>query len=429
MMPTLRSGLVAAVAVLAAGPLRAETIPDGFALEVVAEGLAQPVALAYAPDGRLFVTEKNGHVRIVSPEGEVQTESFAEIEVYTVNENGLLGIALDPDFAENHYVYVFASISDVQQQIIRYTEVDGRGTDATFIREFLPGSESVHSGGCLKFGPDGKLYFSIGDTGERGLSQDLKTLAGKISRIEPDGATPRDNPFTTPTGSPRAVYALGFRNPFRFCFAPDGRMFVFDVGSDDAPRREEINIIRRGDNAGWPLAEGPALLPLVPNLVQPLVSYADKGSAITGGAYYTGTQFPAAYHGNLFHVEYVLHRIYRTVLDGDRLVSHELFWEGSGGPVDLVQAPDGSLVFSELFTGRVMRLRYTAAVEAPPAGDPAVQQPSESDPNEADPQMQPQPPRCGFGLPVPALAVCVGLGLFRFAAPGSARRKGSEARS
>ena len=417
---------------LATPAVRADVLPDGFVCETVAEGLAQPVGLAYAPDGRLFVTEKNGHVRVVSPDGEVQTESFAELEVYTVNENGLLGIALDPDFAENHYVYVFASISDVQQQIVRYTDVDGVGTDPKIIREFLPGSEAVHSGGCLKFGPDGKLYFSIGDTGDRGLAQDLKTLAGKISRIEPNGDVPSDNPFMTPTGSVRAVYALGFRNPFRFCFAPDGRMFVFDVGSDDAPRREEINIIRRGDNAGWPLAEGRSLLPLIPNMVQPLVSYHEKGQAITGGLYYSGNRFPAEYQGNLFHAEYVLHRIYRTVLDGDNLVSHEVFWQGEGGgPVDMIQAPDGSIVFSEIFTGRVRRIRSTAPT---PEDEPETDEPSDTPDDvtatETDADLSDAPPmpnRCGLGLPIATMLVTIALTLARFVAPSRVARRRREA--
>lgn len=389
--------------------------PDGFEVVPYATGLVEPVALAFAPDGRLFVTEKAGKIRIVQ-DGVLQPEPFASVDVYTVNENGLLGIAIDPDFAQNHYVFVFASISQRQQHVIRFTEVDGVGADPFVVRDALPGSESVHSGGGLQFGPDGKLYFSIGDTGERALAQDLKSLAGKIMRINPDGSTPSDNPFTTPTGSPRAVYAIGFRNPFRFAFAPDGRMFVMDVGSDEGPRREEVNIIRAGDNAGWPLVEGKQSVRLFPDFVDPIIAYHEEGQAITGGVVYTGSQFPKKYRGNLFHLEFVLNRVFRVEVDGDALIRHELFYETTeAGPVDIVQAPDGSLVYSEIFTGRLMRIRYTKPLESDPIQprDPNV-------PAEPNNPMMVQPPRCGFGLAPVALMTWFSLAFTRRSRHGRA---------
>lgn len=392
--------------------------PDGFEVVPYASGLTEPVALAFAPDGRLFVTEKGGRVRIVQ-DGVLLPGPFATVEVYTVNENGLLGIAIDPDFEDNHYVYVFASISNQQQQIIRFTDADGVGVDPFFVRESLPGTESVHAGGGLKFGPDGKLYFSIGDTGDKDLAQDLKSLAGKVMRINADGSTPSDNPFTTPTGSPRAIYAMGFRNPFRFCFAPDGRMFVMDVGSDDAPRREELNIIRAGDNAGWPLVEGRQAVRLFPSFVDPAIAYHEEGQAITGAVYYTGKQFPKEYRGNLFHLEYVLNRVFRVEFDGDSVVRHDVFYETSdAGPVDIVQAPDGSLVYSEIFTGRLMQIRYTKALPDDPNEpvDANTTDPNEVGADAADPGGATLgPPVCGFGAaPAAAMAfVCLGFARWR----------------
>lgn len=402
--------------------------PDGFEVVPYADGLLEPVSLAFMPDGRLLVTEKSGTVRVVV-DGQLQPEPLATVDVYTVNENGLVGVAVDPDFEHNHYVYVFASISNQQQNIIRFTERGGIGTERYVIRENLPGTESVHAGGGLHFGPDGMLYFSIGDTGNKNLAQDLRSLAGKICRIRPDGTTPPDNPFKTPTGSPRAIYALGFRNPFRFTFAPDGRLFVMDVGSDDGQRREEINIIRAGDNAGWPLVEGQQLAPLFPTFVDPIVAYHDQGQAITGAAFYTGAQFPPEYRGNLFHLDFVLNRVFRLVLDGDKPVRDELFYEGSEtGPVDLVQAPDGALMFSEIFTGRIMQIRYTRSIEPAPADAPAGTNDGEtgsdvaggnsdvSDPN-APPLVDALPglPLCGASLTGGMLTALLALILVRIA--------------
>ncbi|RMF82197.1 MAG: hypothetical protein D6744_06245 [Planctomycetota bacterium] len=347
--------------------------PDGFEVSVYAEGLVDPIALAVAPDGRVFFTEKTGRLRVIQ-DGVVQEPPFATIDVHSDNENGLLGLALDPHFADNGYVYVFASVSADEQQILRFTDAGGVGEERVVIRDHLPAGELVHSGGGLAFGPDGMLYFSVGDTGDAPLAQRMNSLAGKICRIHPDGRTPDDNPFTTPTGAPRAIYALGFRNPFRFTFAPDGRLFVMDVGSNGANRREEINIVRRGGNYGWPLVEGFQASPGDPTYSDPIIAYHEAGQAVTGAVVYTGEQFPRRYVGNLFHLEFVLNRIYRVVLDGDRVVRHEVFLEGQGGLTDIVQDVDGSLLYCEHYGGRIMRIRCTAEKpdDASPTDSPFV---------------------------------------------------------
>ncbi len=355
---------LAATAALADG----ESAEADFEVRPYASGLDEPVAMAFAPDGRLFVAEKGGGVRIIR-DGTVLEPPFATVDVHDFLESGLLGLTLDPDFENNHYVYVFATVSLEEQNIIRYTDEGGAGTNATVIRRHLPSRGSFHNGGCLKVGPDGKLYFSIGDNAVGDLAQDMNSLAGKICRINLDGSTPSDNPFTTPLGSPRASYALGFRNPFRFCFAPDGRLFAIDVGSDGAKRREEVNLVRQGDNCGWPVVEGTADANTFPQYVNPIYDYQDKGSAPAGIVYYSGRQYPESYVGSLFHLEHTLNRVYRIVLDGDRAVSHTRFVQAEGGPVDLVQGPDGCLYYCELITGNIKQIRYTGGTD--PGTNPA----------------------------------------------------------
>lgn len=351
----------------AAAPAADVKVP-GFEVVTIATGLLEPTSLAFAPDGRLFVGERGGAVRIIE-NGRPVDPPFAKIDAYAENECGLLGIALDPDFQDNHYVYVFATISYREQNLFRFQEENGAAVEQLVLRDHLPTSGVFHCGGCIRFGPDGMLYFSIGDIQNPDLSQDMNSLAGKIMRVRPQDASPAPgNPFTTTTGSPRSVYALGFRNPFRFCFAPDGRMFVMDVGSNNEERREEMNIVYAGDNCGWPEVEGIPDTIQLPQYTYPIVAYHDEGTSPVGVVYYTGAQFPAEYVGNVFHLDYVRNKLFRTVLSGDRAVSHDLFMQGEGGTLDLVQGPDGSLVYCEFDTGTVKAVRYAAASGNEPAG-------------------------------------------------------------
>ncbi|QOJ15507.1 MAG: PQQ-dependent sugar dehydrogenase [Planctomycetia bacterium] len=336
----------------------------GFVIETVAEGFIEPTAIEFAPDGRLFVAERDGAVRIVR-DGRPLDPPFAKIEVFTPNENGLLGMALDPAFHETGLVFVFATVSPSETQILRLREgrgADGRPTgvadDVHAIRDGLPTRGAFHSGGGLRFGPDGMLYFSIGDNLIAENAQDLSTLAGKISRIAPDGSTPADNPLRTPTGSPRAIYASGLRNVFRFCFAPDGRLFAMDVGSDGAGRREEINLIKPGANYGWPHVEGRQGLLRDARFTDPIHDYHEGGAAPVGAVVYSGGTFPIEYDGNLLYLEYVLNRLYRLELSGDSVKRHSLFAELAGGPVDLTVGPhDGALYYCELASGAIRRIR------------------------------------------------------------------------
>ncbi len=260
-------------------------------------------------------------------------------------------------------------------------------------------------------GPDGKLYFSIGDNGQPELSQQMQTFAGKVCRINLDGSTPTDNPFITPTGTPRAIFVLGFRNPFRFCFAPDGRLFVMDVGSDGDERREEINLVTRGSNGGWPLVEGLGTAEVDEPLLQPLFSYRDGGAAITGCVFNSEVRFPDVTDDGLFHLDYVSNKLFFLSLTNPEAPQHREFMQADGGVIDLAAGPNGGLLYTELFTGSVKWLRSTAVV---PTDD--TDAPSTPDDTPGMPDPVATNPICGAGvmlLMLPMLSAIATLRLYR----------------
>lgn len=237
-----------------------------------------PVALAFAPDGRLFYNELNtGNIRIVTPEGKLLAEPFAQLDIATLgyppSEWGLIGLTLDPDFGSNHYVYVYFMESvravepgdDIVTRLVarpvvkRFTEVDNRAVDPTVILADLPETDPRrqpwHVAGNIHFGPDGYLYVSIGEMRQDELAQDRGTVHGKILRVnKEDGAAPADNPFVGMADADQRIFAYGFRNPFDFAFQPEtGRMYVTENGDLAC---DELNLVTAGGNYGWPGDDG-----------------------------------------------------------------------------------------------------------------------------------------------------------------------------
>ncbi len=345
---------------------------EDFEARVFAEGLDQPIALAIGPDGRTFVAQRGGLIRVIA-NGAVDEEPWAQLDVFEFAECGLSGIVLDPDFSDNGYLYAMACVSDHEQQIIRLTDTDGRGLQPVVLKGNLPTQGGIHNGGCVRIGGDGKLYFSIGDLDIPQNAQQVQTLSGKISRINLDGSIPADNPFVTPTGTKRAVFALGFRNPFRFCFSQDGRLITGDVGSMNEPRREEINIVEAAGNYGWPDAEGFQDANAAPGYTDPILAYSEEGAAISGIVSYHGGQFPEEFTGDLFHLDFVSQALFRVRLDGGHVVGHTKILGVSGGPVDLAVSNQGTLFYTELFTGRVMEVLHKQGEQLPaPSSDGSV---------------------------------------------------------
>jgi glucose/arabinose dehydrogenase len=231
-------------------------------VQLIAAGLEVPWAVALAADGRLFVTERPGRVRIVrlGAGGGLDARPWATLPARANPdaERGLLGIALDPDFARNGFVYLYYSYGGAGgatlNRLVRMHDTNGAGTDETILIDNIPGS-SNHDGGRIAFGPDGKLYVATGDGEQQARAQDRNSLGGKILRLERDGSVPSDNPFP---GSP--VFSLGHRNVQGLAFQPDtGVLYETEHGPSGffpACCQDEVNRIEAGANYGWPIVTG-----------------------------------------------------------------------------------------------------------------------------------------------------------------------------
>ncbi len=230
-------------------PLPDPTInSENDSVKILAENLKKPRAIAVADD-RIFVTEQDGQIRII--ENNILLDSpLATFRTADVFDGGLIGIAVHPDFNNNHFVYVFLTYQEngnLWNKIIQITESENKLQDAKTILDKIPGS-SFTNGGFLKFGPDGKLFVGTGTTSDAShLPQDLDSLSGKILRLNDDGTIPDDNPFID---SP--VYALGFRNPQGMTWDDNGNLYVAEFGPE---KNDEINLILSGKNYGWPQVE------------------------------------------------------------------------------------------------------------------------------------------------------------------------------
>ena len=215
--------------------------------------------MQFAPDGRLFICQQTGQLRVFK-NGVLLTAPFVSLSVDSGGERGLLGVAFDPDFATNQFVYVYYTVpgSPAHNRVSRFTangDVAAAGSELVILELNNLSGATNHNGGALHFGPDGRLYIAVGENANGNHAQSMANLLGKMLRINRDGTIPADNPFFgTATGQNRAIWALGLRNPFTFAFQPGtGRMFINDVGQN---AWEEINDGIAGSNYGWPTTEG-----------------------------------------------------------------------------------------------------------------------------------------------------------------------------
>lgn len=368
------------------GYVSAAELPEGFNESLVASGLPSPTAMAFAPDGRLFVCQQNGQLRIVKDDA-LLSQPFVTLTTDPVGERGLLGVAFDPGFATNQFVYVYYTVpsSPPHNRVSRFTAA---GDLAVAASEFvvleldeLSVTSANHNGGALRFGSDGKLYIATGDNARSFKSQALDNLLGKILRINPDGTIPTDNPFYgTAEGVNRAIWAIGLRNPFSFAVQPgNGRIFINDVGEITW---EEINEGTPGANYGWPDFEG---IDGAATCTNPLLAYGHgvgpgEGCAITGGAFYNppAAHFPAAYLGKYFFADYCAGWI-RVMDPGDPDLVQD-FASGIAAPVGLEVSPEGALYYLSRGSGSLFKIQAQSGpgIVVPPGhqivppGAPAV---------------------------------------------------------
>jgi glucose/arabinose dehydrogenase len=351
--------------------LLAATLPANFTESLLANGLSNPTAMAFAPDGRLFVCQQGGQLRVIK-NGALLATPFVTVTTDSGGERGLLGVAFDPNFATNQFVYVYytATTPATHNRVSRFTangDVALAGSEvAVFDLNNLSGATN-HNGGAIHFGPDGMLYIAVGENANAANSQTVGNLLGKILRINSDGTIPSDNPTTfpgiagSPSGNNRAIWSVGLRNPYTFTFqSGSGRMFINDVGQSTW---EEINDGIAGSNYGWSICEG-ACAPPNANLRDPLFQYghgssATTGCAITGGAFYNPTtvNFPSDYVGKYFYAEFCSGWIRRF---DPALGTATAFATGISNPVDLIVTADGSLYYLARGAGAVFRVRFNA---------------------------------------------------------------------
>jgi glucose/arabinose dehydrogenase len=356
--------LVAAVFALSLGvpPAAAATLPNGFTETLVTGGLSDPTAMTFTPDGRLFVCQQGGQLRVIQ-NGTLLPTPFVSLTVNSSGERGLLGVAIDPNFAVNQYVYVYytATTPAIHNRISRFTADGNVALDGSemVLLELNNLSATNHNGGGIHFALDGTLIAGVGENANTANSQSLNNLLGKMLRINADGTIPADNPFfNQATGNNRAIWALGLRNPYTFAIQPGtGRMFINDVGGTQF---EEINDGIAGSNYGWPNSEGPTVNPAHSG---PLYHYGHGsgpflGCAITGGTFYNpaASQFPSDYVGDYFFAD----------LCGGWINKYDLatgvttFASGIANPVDLKVGPDGSLYYLARGNGSVYRVSFNS---------------------------------------------------------------------
>jgi len=320
---------------------------DGVRVEEWVRDLEIPWSLIFLPDGRALVSERPGSIRLIR-EGRI-AGTYANISVAHRGEGGLLGLAVDPAFPRRPFIYAmhtYEKNGDLFNRVIRLRDNGTTGTFDGIIIDNIPGG-TLHDGGRIAFGPDGMLYITAGETFKAELAQDLSSLGGKILRTTPDGKIPADNPFK---GSP--IYSFGNRNPQGLAWQPGtGRLFESEHGPSGEFghfANDEINIIVKGGNYGWPKVIG---APGLPSYIDPVIVWK-KTTPPSGMTFYKGTMLQHL-AGDLFVATLKSRALIRIRIDkGTEKVLRIERWfaedydSGKYGRLrDVVEGPDGALYF------------------------------------------------------------------------------------
>ncbi|MFI5584732.1 PQQ-dependent sugar dehydrogenase [Amycolatopsis sp. NPDC051758] len=403
----LRHAFVAAVLtgallpVVSTGVAAAATLPQGFVLRDTNTGLGefQLTDFAYLPDQSVIATAKDGRVQWVPATGTPRTLTTLA-STRTAGDLGLVGLAIAPDYASSHNIYLTRSINTTSGFVMRLSRftvtVDGAGAPAGLTGEQslfeVPGFHDVHGINGVVAAADGTIWTSVGDSGDftrvdpdAVRAQDVNQPYGKIFHLAADGNGVPGNPYynaATPGATASKVFARGFRNPFRFSIDPNlGLPVAGDVGWNTW---EEVDVVQRGANQGWPCWEGndptPGYSALatcagVPNQ-PPLVQFLHgdgpmQANSVTGGIVYNGSSYPAAYRGSYFFGDYVRNKIWTLRYDDQGKLTqapeNPPVFTGIGGPTKFAAAPNGDIVFADILTGNLRRLTYSAGNTAPVA--------------------------------------------------------------
>lgn len=306
--------------------------------DVIVDGLNNPWEIVFGPDGEIYFTERDGRIWKLSEFGDAKViQTFPKSGAV---EGGTLGLALHPEFEKNKKIYVYQTNLELefyQNKIFSFTVENDVLTDKQIILDGIPGAP-WHDGGRIQFGPDEKLYISTGDAISPGLSQDLSSLAGKILRINPDGTIPEDNPFES---SP--VFSYGHRNPQGLAWSTNG-MFV---SSEHGPSGElgyghdEVNIILKGKNYGWPNIVGNSS---DENFVNPLIHSGQSTWAPSGMVFYDSDKISSFNGKFLIGTLRGEHLMVVEISDDGSLISTEKFFDGDFGRIRTAQIDhDGNL--------------------------------------------------------------------------------------
>lgn len=273
----------------------------GFEIEVLAENLDTPWAIDFLPNGNMIFTERRGRISVLE-NGNVKV--IANLNVSEVSESGLLGIAVDPDFEKNNFVYVYYTHEN-GNRVSRF-RLNERLEDERILLDNIPNAR-FHDGGRIKFGIDGKLYITTGDATIPSSAQDINSLAGKILRMNKDGSIPADNPFGN------YVYSYGHRNPQGLAWHPASKQLY---ASEHGPtRNDEINIINIGQNYGWPIEECEAL-----KYAKPIRCYNEFTLAPAGIAFYNNDLYIAGLRGTQLR-KIVFDEDFKTIIQEEELFS------------------------------------------------------------------------------------------------------------
>lgn len=358
-------------------------LPPGFSRIELGAGLVEPTAMAFVGN-RIFVTQKGGAIRVIRPDGTLRRKPLTKLSVDTYSERGLLGIAIDPNYATNGNIYVYyttgpgaKNYSGIVNRVSRLKKrANAPGFAERILLDRIPSTNGNHNGGDIHVGFDGKLYISVGESGCcPDDAQGLNTLRGKILRIKRNGKIPADNPFYNTAGARKEIYAFGFRNPWRFGLRASNQTYIVaDVGQH---LWEEIDSLQEGKNYGWPLYEGPCPYPPDPqqacnpnstnfgSTIKPIHWYnhngsGETGNVIAGGVFAENSNYPARYANAYFYGDMGRGWVHVLTMDDNNAVtgSYE-FDEDVNSPVSFAHGADGAVYVVSHFGGVIFKYVYT----------------------------------------------------------------------